>query len=90
VIRWTKRAFQDLKSLHDYISMDHPEAADATAKSIQNGLITAESFPESGRKSRRFKGCRELILSPYIVVYRRKAEAVEVVAIIHGARKWLR
>jgi addiction module RelE/StbE family toxin len=88
VIRWTPTAFQDLANLHAYISRDNPRAADSTLEAIRKGLLTAEAFPEAGRKSRRFKGCHELILSPYIIVYRHKSKAIDVVSIIHGARKW--
>jgi toxin ParE1/3/4 len=40
-----------------------------------------------GRKG-RVAGARELIVTPFIVACRVKKDAIEVVAIIHGARRW--
>jgi toxin ParE1/3/4 len=40
-----------------------------------------------GRKG-RVPGTRELIITPYIVAYRTRGTALEVVAIIHAARHW--
>jgi len=57
------------------------------AEAIHNALMTAERFPGCGRASVRFKGCRELVLYSYLIVYKEKPKAVEVIAIVHGARK---
>jgi toxin ParE1/3/4 len=40
-----------------------------------------------GRKG-RVAGTREFIVSPFVVAYRVKKDAIEVMAIIHGARRW--
>lgn len=86
-LRWTQTALRDLQSLHAYVSQDNHAAAAQMVESILAGLEALEKFPTMGRKG-RVAGTREFIVSPFIVVYRVKKEAIEVVAIIHGARRW--
>ena len=87
-IRWTEPAVRGLEELHAYLAADRPEAADRTVGSILNALETAARFPESGRPGTSVKGTRELVLAPWLIVYRVRSGAVEVLAVIHGSRKW--
>jgi plasmid stabilization system protein ParE len=34
------------------------------------------------------KGARELVISPYVVVYRSAEEIVEILYVWHGAQDW--
>ncbi|HET6521471.1 MAG TPA: type II toxin-antitoxin system RelE/ParE family toxin, partial [Geminicoccaceae bacterium] len=45
--------------------------------------------PESGRPG-RVPGTRELVVSgtPYIVPYRVQGNTVQILRVLHGARKW--
>jgi toxin ParE1/3/4 len=47
------------------------------------------NFPEMGRPG-RVHGTRELVIqsTPYIVAYRLKGSTVEILALLHGARRW--
>jgi addiction module RelE/StbE family toxin len=87
MIRWTPTALRDLESLHTYIFEDQPGAADATVDNILAGIRALAQHPEMGR-SARVRGTRELVISPFLVAYKVKNGAVEIVAIIHGARRW--
>jgi toxin ParE1/3/4 len=87
-VRWTGPAVRDLEELHAFIAADRPEAADRTVESILDALQTTARFPESGRPGTRVKGTRELVLAPWLIVYRIHRGAVEVLAVIHGSRKW--
>ena len=86
-IRWTPTALRDLESLHAYISDDKPAAADATVDKILRGIEALAHNPGMGR-SGRVRGTRELVVSLFVVAYRIQHGAVEIVAIIHGARRW--
>jgi len=90
-VRWTSTGLRDLESLHAYVAehSEHgsDEAAARTVERILAGLEARERFPAMGRRG-RVAGTRELIVSPFIVAYRVKRDAIEVVAIIHGARRW--
>jgi len=90
-VRWTPTGLRDLESLHVYLAQDSEHASEeAAAKIVERilaGLEALERFPAMGRKG-RVAGTRELIVSPFVVAYRVKKDAVEVIAIIHGARRW--
>ncbi len=86
-IRWTPTALRDLASLHAYIAEDNERAAPATVERILSGLEALQRHPEMGRKG-RVAGTRELVVTPYVIAYRVRREAIHVVAIIHGARRW--
>ena len=86
-VRWTATALRDLNALHDYIAGDNPAAAAETVERLLSGIDALERHPEMGRKG-RVAGTRELVASPYVIVYRQRRNLIELVAIIHGARKW--
>lgn len=88
-IRWTEQAANDLKSVHEYLDERNPRAADATVERIFSGIDVLEQFPQLGRIG-RIKGTREFVVAktPFIVMYRLYHEQVEILGILHGARKW--
>jgi toxin ParE1/3/4 len=87
---WTEPALADLASLHEYISHDDSVAADQMLNRI---LLLAETqlsrMPESGRLG-RVAGTRELVVtgSPYFLPYRIMADTIQILRVIHGARRW--
>ena len=87
IIRWTPAALRDLESLHGYVAEDNIPAAGATVERILSGIEALSRHPDMGRKG-RLPDTRELIIPPYIVMYRTKATALELLAIIHSARRW--
>ena len=90
IVLWSDLALADLTALHDYISNDDPRAADAVVRRIVD-LVERQlpRMPESGRPGRVPK-TRELVVSgsPYFVPYRVNADRIEVLRVIHGARRW--
>jgi len=87
IIRWTQTALSDLESLHAYISRDNPTAADAEVEKILAGIEALSQHPEMGRGG-RVPGTRELVAPPFVIAYRVRRTAVDILAIIHGARRW--
>jgi toxin ParE1/3/4 len=90
IIFWADSALADHAALHDYISNDDSAAADAMVQRIVD-LVERQlpRMPESGRPGRVQK-TRELIVSgsPYLVPYRVKPDGIEILRVIHGARRW--
>ena len=88
-IVWTRLALQDLDCAWNHIAADKPEAADdmmeIIARSVE-GLLTYQNLGRLGR----VKGTRELVIvgTPFVVPYRLKADRIEILAVIHGARRW--
>ena len=86
-IRWTPNALEDLERIRTYLA----EKADtdtmlSEAQRIWDGCQRLKQFPESGRPG-RVPMTREVVISPYIVPYRIKGDAVEILSIFHSAQK---
>lgn len=88
-IRWTPTASDDLESVYDYIARDSPDRAHTLLERIESAIETLRRHPEIGRVGRR-TGTRELILAPYILIYRVADPVVEILNIFHSARLWPR
>jgi toxin ParE1/3/4 len=68
---------------------DNPEAANKVACKIWETTRILSDHPAMGR-SGRVSGTRELVISgtSYIVPYRLKADEVQILRVLHAARKW--
>lgn len=89
-IRWTKIALADLIKIFEYISNeDMHETARKIVGIINSNVDQLSKFPESGKKG-RVENTRELVVSgtPFIIVYRIKNEALEILTILHHSKKW--
>lgn len=89
-IVWTAPASRDLETIGDYIAKDNPAAAHRVVQAIEAAVHRLERFPLSGRSGHR-SDTRELVVprTPYIVPYRIHHQAVEILAVFHGAQAWL-
>lgn len=89
-IIWAPEAIDDLAALRAYVSRDDPAAARRLALHILDTVETvlAEN-PHIGRPG-RVPGTREFVIdkSPYIVPYRVKDNALQILRVYHGARRW--
>jgi len=91
-IRWSSRASADLQAIQDFIAQDSPHHAGEVACRIIKG---ADSLPDSPRLGRvvpeqRDPLVRELIIGAYRLVYRIEENAIEVMTVFHGARRFRR
>ncbi|MBI2067187.1 MAG: type II toxin-antitoxin system RelE/ParE family toxin [Deltaproteobacteria bacterium] len=88
-IIWTKLAVQDLQQVRDYIETDRVDAADTVIEKIAKAVENLDSYQNLGRPG-RVKGTRELVVvgTPFLVPYRIKKGRIEILAVIHGARRW--
>lgn len=88
---WTHLASTQLANLHAFIAEDNPSAADRQAEIVVSAVDRLVDFPEKGRRGRR-RGTRELVVpgTPYIVAYRLRLSVIEILAVIHGKRRWPR
>ncbi len=88
-IRWTALARADLLAIYDYLAVRNPRAAVRLIDEIDDGVRDLLAFPRLGRPGRR-PDTRELVISgtPYIVAYRLHGREVQVLRVLHGARRW--
>ena len=87
-IVWTRLALRDLDQARDYIALANPKAASDTIGRIDKALAALLAYPEMGRLG-RLKGTRELVVvgTPFFVPYRIRDNRIELLGVIHGARK---
>ncbi len=88
-IAWTKLALRDLHRVRNYIAADRPRAADDIVERLGRAVESLLSYANLGRRG-RVRGTRELVIvgTPYLVPYRVKKKRIEVLAVLHGARRW--
>lgn len=86
-IRWTAPAAADLEQIKTYLDEHYPHLSHRTVRIIYESIRGLKAMPNRGRLGLR-SGTRELILRPlpYLVVYRVKDDAIEVLHILHGSR----
>jgi toxin ParE1/3/4 len=89
-VRWLRVALANLEAEADYIAEDNPAAAGRLVQRIFRAVDLLAKNPSMGRPG-RVSGTRELVVAdtPYIVPYRVRANAVEILRVFHAARKWL-
>ena len=88
LIRRTAQADEDLIDLWVYIAQDHPKAADHLLDEFENKFALRSEQPRIG--SARADIAPELRHFPvgnYLILYREIANGIEVVRVIHGARR---
>jgi toxin ParE1/3/4 len=88
-IAWSEPAVQDLAALRAYIEKDRPGAARSMVLRIIEAVKQLQEYPHSGRFG-RVEGTRELVIAGthYIVPYRIRENNIEVLRVLHTARKW--
>ena len=88
-LRWTRLAIADLDRVYDYVAENDPSAASRLIDRIDQTLQVLKQHPGAGRIG-RVQGTRELVItgSPFVVPYRVRGNAIQIPAVIHGARKW--
>ena len=88
---WTETAVKDLDDIIDYISSDSTNNAIEQYEKIKKATIELIEFPKSGRivpelYEQNIIKYRELIVSPWRIMYKQDRNIVYVMAIIDGRR----
>ncbi len=88
MIVWTRSAVNDLDALRTIAELDPRSRG---ARRVIEAVSLLETTAHLGRPG-RVKGTRELVLVdvPYLVAYRVVAGTVEVLRVLHTARRWPR
>jgi toxin ParE1/3/4 len=87
-LRWTEQAVDQLGAIAEYVSRSSPIYAEQLVERITQRLEQVRVFPESGGRvpEAATSDVRQVLEWPYRVIYRPNADAIEVIAIIHGRR----
>jgi addiction module RelE/StbE family toxin len=87
-VRWTPQAADDLEAITDFIAADSPQYASLFAIDVLNAVERLQVFPRSGRVVPEVHApdIREIVLGNYRIVYRIRADFVEILTVWHGSR----
>jgi toxin ParE1/3/4 len=86
---WFRRAIWDLESAKNYITQDNPVAAQQVVSRIKNAVSLLSEQPGIGRLG-RVPNTKELVVdqTPYILSYRVRDKRIEILRVLHAARRW--
>jgi plasmid stabilization system protein ParE len=88
---WTNYANQDLVEISDFLAEESIDAAEAFVNGVDERLTHLAEFPQIGRvvpelERHNLTRFRELVLSPWRVVYTEEKDNIFVVAVFDGRR----
>ena len=88
-VRWLLQALLDLDEAEAYIALDNPAIAAEVVVRIIRTVSLLKEQPGIGRAG-RVPDTKELVIpnTPYIVPYRVKDDAIQVLRVYHTSRKW--
>ena len=88
-VKWLRIALQNLDDEAEYIADDSERASTKVVTAIRDAVKLLADFPALGRPG-RVSGTRELVVpdTPYIIPYRVRGNTVEILRVLHSARKW--
>ena len=92
-VYWTASAQNDLIEIIDYISDDNSDSAEKIFENIKDHSIKLSGFLERGRivpelKFHNIDTYREIIISPWRLIYRIEEKKVYILALIDGRRNF--
>jgi len=91
---WTQTAQNDLTSIINYLTIHESiKIALSIYERIKKKALTLSSFPARGRiipelSSQNIEGYRELVDSPWRIIYRISDENIYIVSVIDGRRSF--
>ena len=88
IVRWRRRAEQELARQIAHLRSLNPYAADRIEQRIKERISRLLHAPFTGRPSRKV-GVREVVISetPFIAVYRVVDDRIEILRFFHAAQK---
>jgi toxin ParE1/3/4 len=89
LVVWRRQAERDLQRIFDIILDHDPAAAQRLCERIERRVAQLSAHPHLGRPG-RVAGTRELPIggTPYVVAYRVATARIDVLAVLHAARRW--
>lgn len=86
---WTYIALKDLENAYEFVKQNNPKIAKEIVAKINSAIVNLKTYPNMGRKG-RVEDTRELVIpnSPFFISYRITETQIEILAFLHGRRKW--
>lgn len=89
-LAWTRPALADVQEIRAYIARDSPRYGQIVAEQLFAAVDRLREHPLSGRVVPELgqPTLREVIESPYRIVYRVRSDVLEVLTVVHAARQF--
>lgn len=89
IVEWSEQAAAQLQAIRDYLARSSPGYAQTLAERIIQRTEMLADFPLLGAEVAEYgdESLRELLEHPYRLLYRVSAEQVQIVAVVHAARR---
>jgi toxin ParE1/3/4 len=79
----------DIEAIWEYIAADNLPAADRMIDEFTAAFARIARFPETGTRYKHPKGeLRYIVIARYLVFYKITADEIDIVRVLHSARKW--
>ena len=88
-VKWSIKALIDFDEAQSYIAHESPDAAVMFGRRIKDAERLLQSNPNIGTTA-HLPGARIWVVgrTPYLIVYRVRGDALEIVRLWHGRRDW--
>ena len=88
-VRWLALALEDLHDIAGYLAEKDSDAGQQVAQCLWNAGQSLASLPSQGRTG-RVVGTREFALTeiPYFIAYRVVKSEVQILSVLHTARRY--
>ena len=89
-VMWAPAALADVEAIAQYIARDSADNAALFVARLMEATDRLARFPESGRIIPEIgdAACREVMVTPYRIMYRLETDQVWITGIVHGAQDW--
>ena len=87
---WTQPAVADVVQIRDYIAADSPLYARIVAERLFASVERLAQYPLSGRAVPELNDAslREVVDPPYRIVYRVRVDSLDILTVVHAARRF--
>jgi toxin ParE1/3/4 len=88
-VHWTEAALADLRAIQTYVSRHSGQYATSLIERIFDQSAQLASHPRLGGVVPEYddESLREILEHPYRIIYRILEQQIDIVAVIHGARR---
>jgi toxin ParE1/3/4 len=88
-VHWTEAALSDLRAIEGYLGRHSPQYAQSLVERTFTRTEQLADQPQLGAVVPEYEdeGLRELFESPYRIIYRVLDHQVDVIAVVHAARR---
>ena len=92
IVRFTRRAEQDLAQILDYLAQHSPHGARNVGASLREAIRLVADYPQGGKRTRLVGIMVKIVPKyPYKIFYRFEAETIDIIHIRHASRRpWVR